>query len=143
MDTITVVALLCLILSTITDVRKREIPLLLWGVGMCLSIIMLIAQESAQILLVRALIAIVVFLVYYIVARFFGGGGGDAIMMSVLGFMLGINIVYISLIASLLNLVCLIFLSLTHKSIQSTEVPFAPFVLISFIVFYLIGGIYF
>ena len=68
-------------------------------------------------------------------AVFFNGGGGDVIMMSVIGFICGVKpLLYISMFASGI----LLIYHLTHK--DKKEVPYAPFFLLSYVLF-MIGGL--
>lgn len=141
---ITSILFLSLLLSTITDIKKREIP-----IEMFLYLIIPLGIVE-QILglgppLLEAVVSFMIWgLTYLILAAFFGGGGGDAIMMASLGLCLGWSMAPIVIIATLLLAGYHLSIRNRNRADEATEIPYAPFVLIGFIVerlLYLIFGV--
>ena len=86
-------------------------------------------------------------LCFYIMAQFFDGGGGDILMMSVLGFCLGVEkLIYVILLAGcaylLFALAVAAFRLIRKKPVHeilTRQYPYAPFVLIGYAVGCLAG----
>ena len=117
--------LIALIIAACVDMKKREIPL--WVFPLLSAMFVVIRFES--IALSNVLGAVIAAAAFAVLAVFFHGGGGDMIMMTTVGFILGIEVLsYIILIASIL---CLIY-----SAIKKTEknIPYAPFVLCGYLV---------
>lgn len=123
--------LLALSYSAYTDKKRGEIPIWLFPFLLAIFLLFRFNEINWFDSLIGLFIGFVTFLA---MAVFFNGGGGDVIMMSSIGFICGVKpLLYISMIASVILLIYYSF----HKN--KKEVPYAPFVLIAYIIF-LIGG---
>lgn len=124
--------LLALSYAAYTDKKRGEIPI--WLFPFLLAIFTLIRFNEIN--WFDSLIGLFIsFITFLAMALFFNGGGGDVIMMSAIGFICGVRpLLYISMLASGI----LLIFHLTHK--DKKEVPYAPFVLLSYILF-MIGGL--
>jgi leader peptidase (prepilin peptidase)/N-methyltransferase len=112
--------LIALIMATFTDIKRREIPIWIFPTLSVLFIILNFSQMNWKESFVGFSLA---FLSFLFLAIFFEGGGGDIIMMSCMGFILGIkNITYIIIFSSML---CILYYFITKKN----DSPYAPFAL--------------
>ncbi|MCR5479024.1 MAG: A24 family peptidase [Ruminococcus sp.] len=124
--------LLALSYAAYTDKKRGEIPIWLFPFLLAVFTLIRINEINWFDSLIGLFIGFVTFLA---MALFFNGGGGDVIMMSAIGFICGVRpLLYISMLASGI----LLIFHLTHK--DKKEVPYAPFVLLSYILF-MIGGL--
>ena len=135
---------LSLLLSTITDIKKREIPI---EVFVCFILPLGILGQALGFgpPLWESVVSFMIWgVIYFILAAFFGGGGGDAIMMAALGLCLGWRMVPIVIVATLSLIIYHLVFNRRKKEKKATELPYAPFVLFGFIIerlMYLIFGI--
>lgn len=115
--------LIPLIVAAITDLKTRTIPLWLFPATLFFYI-----YETQKVSYIENLIAlIVVGMMFTLLAVFFSAGGGDIIEMSVVAFVLGLNdTLLLCLYAS-----SILYLWLILK--KEKQVPFAPFVLMSYL----------
>lgn len=135
-----------LVIAAVFDARGGVIPVYLFPClfGVMIPILVLTGDFHVFSSFVGLLLGLFCFL---IMALFFGGGGGDILMMAVLGFCLGAKkLVYIILLAGcvyLLFSLLVILLRLLRKKtvceIWKKQYPYAPFVLIGYIICYLAG----
>lgn len=128
----------CLCVSTFTDILKREIPILLWAVVTPISLFTLFIGKELR--YSNFIFAVILFLLFYIQAKFFSGGGGDVIMMTCLGAILGMEAIYITLIASAGVLLYGTGQIIFKNKIKAKSIPLAPFVLLGFVICRMIGG---
>lgn len=86
---------------------------------------------------------------FWIMARFFDGGGGDIIMMSVLGWCLGlrpfVRLVFVSSALYFVFSICLLAVGAIRrkrlKELIKEQYPYAPFVLAGYLIC-LFAGLY-
>lgn len=126
------------IISTVTDIRKREIPILLWGIAGCLAAC---GHAYFQTGYTEFLIAAAFLIIWYFLqAILFTGGGGDIIMMGVFGFCIGIVGTLVTIIASgfAISAYC-IFYRIRHKHNAPPEYPVAPFAALGFAVYLILS----
>lgn len=128
---------LLLLLSTITDIRHREIPL-----GMCflfsivITLLHLIFSHSISALLLHAMAGALLFALYLVNALFFHGGGGDCILAFCIGFALGLlpGLFITSLSCSAMTLYHL----LTPR--KQEQYPMAPAMLLGTALYFILTG---
>ena len=125
-----------MIIASITDIKKREIPIFLFPL---FTVLFFIINHSV-IHPIDSLFGFLIGLISFsILAWKFSGGGGDIIMMSCIGAAYGTKILsHIVIISSFMIL--LYYLIIKKPKNTKRTVPYAPFVTISFI-FLLLGGI--
>lgn len=129
--------LLLLLLSTITDIRRREIP-----VGMCLlfstviTLLHLIFSHSISTLLLHALAGALLFTLYLVNALFFHGGGGDCILVFCIGFALGL---LPGLFVALLSCSAMTLYHLLTPRKQE-QYPMAPAMLLGAVLYFIFSG---
>ena len=130
--------LIAMIIASITDMKKKEIPIFLFP----LFTTIFITINHAVIHPIDSLLGFVIGAISFsILAWKFSGGGGDIIMMSCIGAAYGTKILsHIIIISSILILVYYIIMKIQKETKRT--VPYAPFVTISFI-FLLLGGIFY
>lgn len=135
-----------LIIAAVFDARGGVIPIYLFPCLFGLFVPFVVLTGNYNLLSSFAGLLLGLFC-FYIMARFFGGGGGDILMMSVLGFCLGVKkLAYIILLAGctyLLFILVVMLIRLIRKKpvreILTRQYPYAPFVLTGYIVCYLAG----
>lgn len=129
---------LALAITSITDIRKREIcP---W---VCLALIVLASFDPGKNFGLSILTSFICFLPLFISARIGNGGDGDALLMGAVGyatpFLYG---VYTMLFASILYVIVLAAVEL-YKKKRRMQLPYAPFCFAGWLVvliFYLTGA---
>lgn len=130
------IILIALIVATYTDVKTKTIPVFLFPAVSLFGVIYLLYQQNYEVKL-SILFALFAFVSYLILALLFGGGGGDIIMMTALALLLNKDILYLILISH--TIMCIVSFVLYIKRKKKETLPFAPFVLVAYII-YLIGG---
>lgn len=125
--------LLALIYAAYTDIKKQEIPIFLFPALMLLYTVI----GYNDIIWKNAIFGSVIGCISFVfLALFFGGGGGDIIMMSCIGFIYGPEILaHIIIVASVL---CILYYLIK----KTNKAPYAPFVLLSYILCFLGGYSY-
>lgn len=116
--------LIPLVLAAIQDCRKKEISPILFPVFGCIYL----ALHRPSIWAVG--LGIILFCIYLLSALLFKSGGGDAIMMGVLGLILGKDILYVCVIAHAVYGIAY-FAAGNHKKTEKKTIPFAPMVLVA------------
>ena len=121
--------------TSVMDIKKQEIPIYLYFIA---TPIILIGQIATKTPIIPQLVAMLVMFVLYFVQALYSEGGGDIIMMSFLGFALGL---YPCLGAIILSFP-FIFLYIGYKvffkkgkltEIIKTSYPVAPFITLGLI----------
>lgn len=125
--------IIALCIATYTDIKKREIPL--W-VFPTISVIFILIRFN-DINWLNSITGLIIGIISFsFLAWKFNGGGADIIMMASIGFILGpIILMHIVIFASLS---CLLYYA--YKKV--TTVPYAPFVMTSYIICFLGGYLY-
>lgn len=124
-----------LLIASITDIKKREIPIWLFPL---MSVLYVLINNNINLTycLTGLLIGVISF---SILAWKFSGGGGDIIMMGSIGFILGPKILmHVTIAASAL---CGIYAVVSNAK-SNERIPYAPFVTFSYILCFL-GGMFF
>ena len=125
-----------LIVSAITDIKNREIPIHLCFVCIVFTIMFYIYFKINAIEYI--VVAIALGAIYFMMCAI-TGSGGDVIMMALVGFCLGmIGSLAVIALASLYTLIYALFLMLKKKNIREIEYPLAPFVLGGYITYLLV-----
>ena len=125
--------LIALIIATVTDIKKREIPIWLFPL---ISVLFLIFHQQPINLTFSIVGCLIGIAAFTIMALFFEGGGGDIIMMGSIGLMYGP--IALAVIITISSFLCLIY----RLYSKATTVPYAPFVLLAYILFF-IGGCFY
>ena len=120
------ILLLLLVLISFYDLRYREIPIRLLAIGT--GILFFFSGHNTK---EQFIFGIFVFVIYVLLAVFFEGGGGDAILMSCLALLIGKQIILLMFYSHILFLLVALFAR--KKKQKETELPFAPFALIGYI----------
>jgi len=142
----TVVAItVALVIATYFDCKGGTIPIFLFPI--LPAIILSLSIASGQINIVNSLIGLLIGAVtFWALAFFFDGGGGDIVMMSVLGWCLGVRGIIILILAS--SVIYAVFATIVigvyaikkrAKEALKKQYPFAPFVLTGFFACLLFG----
>lgn len=132
-----IVVFILLSVSTVTDIRKKEIPIFLWVISTVVTVGLMIFLGSFQ--YINLITAFALAILFFIEAKFFNGGGGDIVMMSCIGLLLGIPSLHITLI-SVVTVLIFYFLSRSwDDEFDTTEIPIAPYVLLGETIL-LLGG---
>ena len=117
-------SLVPLILAAIQDYRKKEISPILFPLFGCLYFVLIRPPLWAVGL------GLILFLVYLLSALLFQSGGGDAIMMGVLGILLGKDIFLVCVLAHAIYGITYFVIG-NHKRTEKKTIPFAPAVLLA------------
>lgn len=127
--------LIGLVLASITDTKKREIPIWLFPSLVAVYITLHVAMGTMQ--WINSLVGLFIgALAFTIAALFFQGGGGDILMMSAIGFVYGpVILSHITIGASI---GCICYYCITKQK----NIPYAPIVLISYILCFAGGYLY-
>lgn len=121
------IIILALMIATITDIYKQEIPIYLFPIACIICTLFTIPKLEN---FIGALILGITFLLF---AVFGNNGGGDVIMMAVVGYQLGIRkALWCALIAYLLYAIYAVIYYLIKKN-KHKSFPFAPFALIGYL----------
>lgn len=127
--------LIALLIASVTDIKKKEIPILLFPSFT----VMFLIVNHATISIINSLLGFFIGLVAFsFLAWKFSGGGGDIIMMSCLGAAYGARI--LSYVIVLSSFIMLFYYLLRKDKDKKLIVPYAPFVTLSFIILVLFGG---
>lgn len=120
--------------ASISDINNKMIPLQLTLGAMSSGILIMLYFESLDVLKERIISAGLAFIILFILLLISKGqiGGGDLMLFLVTGFFTGIpsmlSILFLSVVISgLFSIVLVVF----KKRGKSTEIPFAPFVLLA------------
>lgn len=124
------ILLVALIIATITDIKTKTIPLWLFPLTLLLSITVDLMSNYKLTFPIKFSGMLCMFLLFLLASRF-GGGGGDIIMMSVLGWIVGLRYsLYISFIAFIIYILSLFAVkNICKRKDYKFNLPFAPFVL--------------
>lgn len=123
---ITAVLIAVLLYSTVTDIRRHELPIEMFLLAILpLGVIGQILCEGPDLFEVIGITTVVAGC-YLILALFFDGGGGDVIMMTSMAVCLGNRMIIIVAIATVL----LFIYRITIK--REAQIPYAPFVTVGF-----------
>lgn len=132
-----------LIISSITDVKKREIPIYIYFIA---AIITIFAQHYLQAPVLLHLVTAVILAVIYFIQALFSSGGGDIVMMSVLGFILGpipsILMIVFSLPYTAIRFIVCWRRSRSIKDALKEEYPVAPSILCGFSIYIFFNYLY-
>ena len=131
------IILASLIIATVTDIRKREIPLWLFPIVIAVSTIIntvYIVHDGTYLDIIMLVAGFLIFgIAAYILARKEKLGGGDVLMIATLGGSLGfIRAAETILISCVIGV---IFILITKKR----SIPYAPLLLIGFIIDMILG----
>lgn len=129
--TLTVLILVILLVSTKMDICKRELPIEMFALIVVLGVVGKVFRLGPD-LFETLFFFIVIFLIYLCLALFFGGGGGDVIMMASLAFCLGKGVLVIVTVATVLMMILQLVQKFRMQKVK--EIPYAPFVLLGFLV---------
>lgn len=132
------IILVSLFIATYTDIKTKTIPVFLFPAISLIGVIYLSYQRNYDVKS-SFLFALFTFISYLILALFFNGGGGDIIMMTSLALLFNKEILYVILISH--TIMCIVSFVLYVKRKKKETLPFAPFVLVAYII-YLIGGFF-
>lgn len=135
-----------LIVAAVYDIIGGMIPMHLFPCLFGMFFPLVILSDNFSLLRSLAGLFLGVFC-FYIMARLFDGGGGDILMMAVLGWCLGIKgLIYIILLSCgcylvfFLVMLCVrIFSKKNVREILREQYPYAPFVLVGYIICCLLG----
>lgn|GEM_PF-1312383 len=144
----TVAIAVALVIATYYDCKSGVIPIFLFPV--LPAVILPLAVVSGQMDIVYSFIGLLIgALTFWSLAFFFDGGGGDILMMSALGWCLGIRGIIILILAS--SVIYAVFATIVigiyaikkrAKEALEKQYPFAPFVLAGFLVCLLFGWLF-
>lgn len=135
---IPILILLSLFIASYTDIKTKTIPVFLFPSVLLLGVFCLICNGNLN-LFSSFIFGVLIFVSYLIMALFFNGGGGDVIMMTSLAFLLEKEILYVMFIGH--TILCIVSLICFIRTKKKEILPFAPFVLVAYIL-YLIGGFF-
>lgn len=122
------------LVSTAEDIRKKEIPLEFYVVFALPILILCIVQKDW----LNPLVALVVYGIFYLLVRYTNGaiGHGDAVVIPLLCLLGGFQTAGVIVLLALMILgVIGMVLIITRKANRKTEVPFVPFLTLSYIVY--------
>lgn len=138
-----IVSAILLILSAITDIKKREIPIYIYFIA---AIITIFAQHYLQASVLLHLVTAVILAVVYFIQALFSSGGGDIVMMSVLGFILGpipsILMIVFSLPYTAIRFIVCWRRSRSIRDALKEEYPVAPSILCGFSIYIFLNYLY-
>lgn len=131
-----------LLLSSIWDIRRREIPVYLIIGSMILSTVYIVFGQGMDYLLAAG--GTVVGIVFLLISKVTeeGVGYGDSLIILVLGSYLGFwNILFVLSVSFFLLLCILIPVLWMKKMSRKCTLPFLPFLLGGYVCFLLVGGV--
>lgn len=130
-----------LIISTITDLKNKEIYMPVIIAGLLLVLCFHIWQQDFIIRDVAGTVVVFIFFIAFSVASRGQLGTGDAFLFALTGMGLGLMAnIFIIMFSFILAFIVAIFLIFFKHKPKNYGIPFAPFVLSSFIIY--VTGIY-
>jgi len=126
------------VIATYKDVRHREIPIILCGIITAISFALHMVFKTGHIEFIIAAAGLAI--IYFIQCVLSTGGGGDVIMMTMLGFCIGITGSLVTIICSgVYTFVYIMCVRIKTKSVCNVEYPMAPFVFSGFMTYMVLG----
>lgn len=123
--------------ASVTDIKKREIPLLTCALACTFTLVVqLLFCVGWQVVLFNLGAGLILAALYLINALFFNGGGGDCLLAFLIGLALGLPAGLTIVILSCLLLGCYHLLAFQRRE----NYPLAPFFLISTLLYFQITG---
>lgn len=118
------------VIASITDFKNKTIPIFLFPVTAILAGIWQLYTKNFNVIL--SVCGLAVMAIIYFIASFLGSGGGDIIMMSCIGFILGLQYsLFIALVSILVFIPFCIIKKFKDKENEIIVLPYAPFVFFS------------
>lgn len=111
-----------LLIASITDIKSNTIPIPLFPVVFSIDVTYSFFNNVH--IWDKSIALLVAFITFCLLAKFGDGGGGDILMMSCLGWCLGLNALLHTTIIAVIAVVIFSFIR------KEKVIPFAPFVLL-------------
>ena len=115
-----IIVLTALTIASVTDIKSKTIPILLFPLTMCVNCILVFPTWE------RLIGFFILGLAFFLFASFGNGGGGDVFMMATIGLQMGISKVAQP--------------PKKRKKAKLKQFPFAPFALLGYIATYVLAG---